>query len=474
MTSAVSRLLRRGLTGGMWLLTTWSFHASAQETASDDARVLFHRAIELVDAGRFEEALIEFEHAYALKPRASVLYNMGMAETAARRPAEALSTFERYLKAAETDPNLPRLGEVRALVAKLRAEVGSLELKASPPSARLRLDGRAVAPGTLVLNPGSHTLAAWAPGYAETERTLVVVAGDAKTLDLTLARNAEPAAAGSSFVAVTCPLAAVEIALDGHVVANTPVRRPIVAEPGPHKLTLRRAGYLPRDVSFTAAAHDLTQVDCDLVPNPGPRPDESGLLRVRLPTDDADIMLDDRPFTGNGRVPRGPHWLSVARAGFEPWSSPITIEPTKTLDLVPPLRPTPATLRDAERAQSRRLWLTASTAGAGLVLTGTTVGLLIDNSARHRAWQREQAALDELWRTANSPASEPSARQAQNDKVGSRITLQDQVAVGIAVASAACFIVSAVSWFTAAKPRGVALQASVTRQQADGAFSFTW
>lgn len=173
----------------------WPGVARAQSTQQAEARVHFDRGLKLVDEKRFEEAAAQFETAQLLQPHPFVLYNLGMAQAAARRPAAALKTFDEYLASAAGRQNEARAREVRARVAELESKVGFITIELEPAEGELRVDGhRHEAPGVITLDPGRHALVATASGYTEREQELLVTQGERTSLSLRLS----PAEAASS------------------------------------------------------------------------------------------------------------------------------------------------------------------------------------------------------------------------------------------------------------------------------------
>lgn len=307
--------------------------ARAQETTSQaEARAHFDRGLELVDAKRFEEAAAAFQRAQSLRPHAAVLYNLGMAQAAARQPAAALLTFEAYQTSPEASQDYRRARAVRAHIESLQSKVGKLRLELVPNDASVRIDGRitsTVAPQRL--DPGSHSLSISAPGYLTTERDIVIGEGEEKVLSIELERDEAAAAAGGS------PRVAAPVA------ANRP------------SVQLR-----PRSVSA-------------------------------------------------GR--------SVLRH-----------EPSR-----------------AVLASGRTSWMLPTLSGTGALLAGATVGVVLDNNARHSEWRSEDRAIAEALR-APQPDDGLSERRRANDTRAERIKLQDEIAVGLGVASAITLLAAAAWW----------------------------
>jgi tetratricopeptide (TPR) repeat protein len=83
----------------------------------EQARSHFNTGSLAFSAGRFADALSEFQKSYALSGRPKLLYNIGVASDRLRRDREALAAFEQYL---EQVPAAPERAEVEARIAVLR------------------------------------------------------------------------------------------------------------------------------------------------------------------------------------------------------------------------------------------------------------------------------------------------------------------------------------------------------------------
>lgn len=329
-------------------LSLLSESARAQDV-KQEARAHFDRGLQLVDSKRFEEAAAEFEHAQSLRPHPSVLYNLGMAQAAARRLALALATLQAYLASDDAKQNVARAREVRARVAELETKVGHLELNLQPAQALVRVDGRLhTGEGSIAMDPGAHTLLVTASNHSPQEQAFVIREGESKALSIQL------------------------------------------------------------------------------------RPDPS-----ETPAADAPAPLQVE---------------AVARSSSSTPASSNTHE-----------APRAARARDAEtpRAGKTEPWVLVTMAGTGVLLAATTVGLVVDNSARYSQWQDEEDAITAERKGMPLDAA-LTERQRLNHQRADRIKLQDELAVGVGVASGFVLAATVVWWLLDPKvsSRNVALRTS--------------
>jgi tetratricopeptide (TPR) repeat protein len=328
--------------------------ALAQEQRQGDAKAHFERGLALADAGRFEDASVEFESAYDLSPRPAVLYNIGMAQAAARRPSLALQALSRYLQLSGPELDQHRKDDVVAQIETLRAQLATLDVSSVPMTGEIHIDGRAVQdPHAVSVDPGSHIVVGSAPGYADASRSIAVRSGESLRVDLVLQVVPQPSSASAA------------------------VTQPVLSPP-------------QRSVA------------------PGAEP--------RF-----DVQL----------------------------------------------------ARDRAHATSQRVWLAASTALGGALLAGATTALIVDNQARYSRWTQEQATLDKQWLNAG-PGAGPKQGQTENDQRANRIKLQDEVSVGLGVASGACLIVAAVVWFAGGERPESSPRTALMPRGNGAELSFTW
>lgn len=113
--------------------------ADASGSGDAEARARFEAGRIAYAAARYEDALADFEHAYALSERPELLYNMGQCYDRLRRDADAIDAFARYLAAlpdaanhVEVETRLSALREAEATRAAREAE---LTAAASAPTA---------------------------------------------------------------------------------------------------------------------------------------------------------------------------------------------------------------------------------------------------------------------------------------------------------------------------------------------------
>jgi hypothetical protein len=187
------RLLAALLAAGLVALP-----ARADDTAEAKAR--FRKGAELYRAGKYRDAIAEFEAAYRLKPAGAIHYNVAQCREKLAEWPGALRAYEDYLREL---PDAKDRASVRASMKRIEdrlaaAGVQALLVYTDPPGAELRLDGKArgTTPFHTVLPPGTYALALALDGYDPVAQDVLLALGASRVVDLVL-RPASPGTATS-------------------------------------------------------------------------------------------------------------------------------------------------------------------------------------------------------------------------------------------------------------------------------------
>jgi hypothetical protein len=156
------------------------------EVPARDASRHFQRGVDLYGEGDIRGALVEFKRAYALLPRATVLYNIGQAEYQLQEYASALRTLERFL--TDTGPTAAHRAEVQQTVEVLRGRVGHIALTADHEDCEVTIDdqpaGTTPLSQPLLVSIGRRKVALSCAGWPRATRDVEVAAGQTVSLDL--------------------------------------------------------------------------------------------------------------------------------------------------------------------------------------------------------------------------------------------------------------------------------------------------
>jgi hypothetical protein len=186
---------------------------AARAGVKEEARKHYDRAVELVDDGQLEGAIVEFQRSYDLTHHFAVLYNIGQVYVSLARPVEAVDAYERYLADGGRKIPADRRAEVEKEIVRQKARIATLEIHGLPRGAVVRLDGneigRAPISAPVRVGVGKHTIAASAEGYDSAEKEVVVAGEDHKAVELVLAKRVveSPAPPSVTYVVASQPVA---------------------------------------------------------------------------------------------------------------------------------------------------------------------------------------------------------------------------------------------------------------------------
>src|SRR5262249_28414673 len=91
---------------------------AARADARTEARAHFKKGMKLISDGKYDDGVVELEHAYEILPHPNVLYNIARAPAEARDRDAAVQGYKRYL-----EPNPSDRDEVAQIVATLEARI---------------------------------------------------------------------------------------------------------------------------------------------------------------------------------------------------------------------------------------------------------------------------------------------------------------------------------------------------------------
>jgi hypothetical protein len=238
---------------------TASAQSSDVETRAPDARARFLQGLEHYRHGDYDEALAAFRESHGLDPRPVVLFNLGIALRALSRYADAISTFDRYLR--EEGLSRRQRADAARELRSLRRLVAPLEIQVHPPGANIRIDGRVVGTSPLgnsvALSPGDHLLEVQRDGYATERRQITLVAAQPASVVVRLEERRDPA-----YVRITSDPDGALGTLDGWMPLETPWEGDV--PPGEHSVQLHESGYSESDVAFTLSPGQERDIHVDL------------------------------------------------------------------------------------------------------------------------------------------------------------------------------------------------------------------
>jgi hypothetical protein len=247
----------------------------------EQAKMLFNAGAQAYEAGRFATAVQAFQQAYAIAPRPAILFSMAQAERKSyyvdKRPQDlrnAIAHYHTYLDQVPTGGRrgdaADALAELEPIAARLSPAEGSAAQ--APPAeqktrimvtsqtggAKAALDGGAPEDVPLIeeVTPGKHHVRVWADGYFDEERDALAAQGSLAAIDVPL--REKPA-----LLSVALDTKA-SIAVDGRLVATTPLAQPLELPSGTHVVAITKNGYKAFSREVTLAHGGSTRIDAKL------------------------------------------------------------------------------------------------------------------------------------------------------------------------------------------------------------------
>lgn len=177
----------------------WTAPALAQvgDAERAAARDLFKQGDELQRAGKFAEALDKFERAQQIFSAPTNMLRIAECEAALGRLVESAESYRAVVRtplpAGSPPPFQAAVDQARGELAQVAPRVPKVVVQVQPAglsSEQLQIDGQNV-PAALVgepipLDPGTHKVIVFAPGYASTEQSITLKERDSKSVQVTL------------------------------------------------------------------------------------------------------------------------------------------------------------------------------------------------------------------------------------------------------------------------------------------------
>jgi len=159
------------------------------------AAARFKEAEALFQKHAYAEAAQAFEEANSIAPHPSVLLNAINAWSLAGQPARAAALSQKLIDDGQTDDKSKE--EARSKLADLQGKIGRLNIRGAQLK-QLTLDGKAIEPGEVIVDPGDHQIEAEVDGHP-VRRKVSVVAGSSQQILL------DAPAAAATAPATTAP-----------------------------------------------------------------------------------------------------------------------------------------------------------------------------------------------------------------------------------------------------------------------------
>jgi hypothetical protein len=199
--------------------------------------------IKLYQDNNYLAAIVEFQAAYQIKPKASPLVNIALCHKARFNYPKAIEALETALQKHSDTMDAADKQAAEGAVRDMRALLAYVEVKVSPPGATLVVDDEELPAGAAAkpvpLGPGTHRIGARAEGFAYAEQSVTLASGEKNAVKLSLV-------ADKGWVTVQAPSPRMSIAIDQRAVGTGQWAG--MVSPGPHLVQVYGPGGRP----FTA------------------------------------------------------------------------------------------------------------------------------------------------------------------------------------------------------------------------------
>jgi hypothetical protein len=353
-----------------------------------EAAQRFDRGLQLFDDGDNSGALAEFKRTYEILPNPMVLYNIGLVYAAMARPVDAVDALEPAVSGGGLPPK--QLERATQTLADQKARIGRLSVTTTPEGARIEVDNVEVAKTPLALpirvSEGSHIVGAMAEGFAPARKEVVVAGNSDASLHLDLVSTQGKQLAN---LTVRTPTAGAEVRVDNEIAGKTPLATSLTLVAGHHVVELRRPGYTSARHEVDIGAGATGDLAFDLAIDPSTLGTEGATLVLDASESPVDLTVDGArkgPYTEPLRLPRGPHHLSIAVAGFIPLDRDVTLDGAQTNVVHVVLEPTTERRASYEStAHFHRTWGWVGIIGGAAIAGGGVAYLAINSSSKASA-----------------------------------------------------------------------------------------
>ncbi len=261
---------------------------AANEATLAEGEKIAEEGRDLYRAGKYPEAIGQFEKAFALTSKPAYLYNIARTKEKLADYDGATKWLEKYLDVykqqnAGADPQ--NAADVKNLMRDLKQRafeaLPEVTINSVPPGAQVYIgvvdelatdlnpnDKGALigsTPVTTHMKPGTYRMTLQLINHVDHRAELQVP--QSGKLNLAIAMKIKQTRSG---LALWTNVKGAQVAVDGKVVAVTPYNGVLPLPPGVHQVTLTRVGYTTADQQVTLSEDKLTTVRMNLKASSGP------------------------------------------------------------------------------------------------------------------------------------------------------------------------------------------------------------
>ena len=231
------------------------------------AKEKFKKGVVFFKQKKFEEALVEFEASFEIKPKLSVLFNIAMCQRKMYRYDESIKAFQKYLAESKELKEKVRK-KIQDLIEEMEMKAARLMVVTHPDGVELIIDNRIKLKTPLsapvFLGPGEHTIEAGKKGYEAISQHLVLVEGLEKIIELRLEKEGKKPSTAKATIEVYCEEREATSSIEGGESKSLPAD--FLVEPGKYKLYIEAPGMIPEIREVHVDPGEKIRVDVSLKP----------------------------------------------------------------------------------------------------------------------------------------------------------------------------------------------------------------
>lgn len=148
----------------------------------DEYKQRMDKGVKLFQDKNYVAAIVEFEAAYKVRPKASPLINISLCHKGLFNYPKAIAALEQALAKHSDTMDPADIKAAKSAIAEMRDLLAYVTIKVDPPTATVTVDDEELPPGALAspvpLGPGPHRIAARAEGYTRAEQSVSVASGE--------------------------------------------------------------------------------------------------------------------------------------------------------------------------------------------------------------------------------------------------------------------------------------------------------
>ncbi|MBP1928850.1 hypothetical protein J2741_001397 [Methanolinea mesophila] len=249
-------------------------------------------------------------------------------------------------------------------------DTGYFDIQSSPSGGEVTFDGqyKGETPVTVTVYTQAtprHTISISYPGYQTWTQTYNQNPQPGQTIYVQA--NLQPAQTSGSVYVTSNPSGA-RCTLDNGYTQTTPCTFSGVSS-GSHSISIYLSGYQTYYAQVTVNSGQVTTLNAFLTPST-----TTGNLQVSSSPSGADLYIDGSYYGSTprtvGNLAYGQHSVTLRLAGYQPYSSTVTINPGQTTSIYPTLTPNQA-------AQTGDIAVSSVPAGAAIYVDGSYYGRTI-------------------------------------------------------------------------------------------------